>query len=117
MTGLAGAVAGVLETFTTAGVRAVDDLRNVNPPCLYLVPPEGSFRFDRGRVDVEWVAYLVVGNAGTHAAMVALSDVVDAVAGLHSFTTFTRDAVADPGGGDALPALRLSWKSTVPIGA
>jgi len=113
---LAAAVAGVLATFEAAGVRAVDDIRDLNTPCVYVIPPEGSFRFDRNRLTVEWVAYLVVANTGSPSATKALSALVDQVAGAASFTTFTRDAVNDPNGGDPLPAYRVSWTSTTTIG-
>jgi hypothetical protein len=102
--------------FETVGVRAVDDVRDVNTPCAYLIPPEGAFRFDRGRLTITWVVYLVVANTGAPGATRALSALVDKVTGLFSFTTFTRDAVSDPNGGDALPALRLSWTSVIEIG-
>ena len=114
---LAQAVADVLAMFEGAGVHAVDDPRDLNTPCAYVIPPEGSFRFDRGRLTVEWVAYLVVANTGTPSATKALSGLIDKVTGLASFTTFTRDAVNDPNGGDPLPAYRLSWTSTTTIGA
>lgn len=113
---LATAVADVLAVFNDAGVRAVDDLRDVNAPCVYVIPPEGAFRLDRRRATIEWVAYLVVGNAGAHASLGALSQLVDDVAGALPFTTFTRDAVQMPDGGDPLPALRLSWTAVVTIG-
>ena len=114
---LATATAAVLQAFTDAGVRAVDDQRDINPPCLYLMPPSGSFRFDRGRADVTWTAYLVTGDAGARPASKALSDLVDKVAGTFSFTTFARVGLRVPGGGDPLPSYELTWKSLVEIGA
>lgn len=113
---LATAVADVLAVFTAAGVRAVDDLRDVNPPCVYVIPPEGTLRFDRDRATISWAAYLVVGNAGAHAALGALSELLNKVAGTLPITTFTRDAVQALDGGDPLPALRLSWTGVVTIG-
>ena len=95
---LAGAIVDTLAAFEGAGVHAVDDVRDVSPPCVYVIPPEGSFRFDRHRLTIEWVAYLVVPNAGTSSSTRALSDLVDQVAGVASFTTFTRDAVQLPDG-------------------
>ena len=70
---LAAAVADVLALFEGAGVRAVDDIRDLNPPCAYVIAPEGAFRFDRGRLTLEWVVYLVVGNTGAPSATKALS--------------------------------------------
>jgi hypothetical protein len=113
---LEGAVADVLATFEGVGVHAVADVRNLDTPCAYVIPPEGSFRFDRGRLTIEWVAYLVVGDTGATSATSALSKLVDTVAGALPFTTFTRDAINDPNGGDPLPAYRLSWISTITIG-
>jgi hypothetical protein len=113
---LATATTDVLGVFTAAGIRATDDARNINPPCVYVMPPAGSFRFDRGRASIDWTAYLVTGDAGARAATAALSDMVDKLAGALPITTFTRRALAVPGGGDPLPAYELSWESTVTIG-
>jgi hypothetical protein len=115
--GLADATTAVLAVFTAAGMRATDDARDINPPCIYLVPPAGSLRFDRHRAEVTWTAYLVTGDAGARAATRALSELVDQVAGTLPITTFERRALPVPGGGDPLPAYEITWKSTVPIGA
>jgi hypothetical protein len=117
VSGLTAAIADTLATFEGAGVHAVGDVRDLNTPCAYVIPPEGSFRFDRGRLTIEWVAYLVVGDTGATSATSALSALLDKVAGILPFTTFTRDAINDPNGGDPLPAYRLSWISTITIGA
>jgi len=113
---IATAAADVLQALQGAGVRAVDDARDINPPCVYLVPPEGSLRFDRGRADCTWTIYLVTGDAGARPATKALSDLLDKVAGTFSFTTFERVALTVPGAGDPLPSYRLTWKSLTPIG-
>jgi hypothetical protein len=114
---LATATADVLARFTAAGVRATDDAREINPPAVFLLPPEGSFRFDRGTADVTWTAFLVTGDAGARAATKALSDLVDKIAGTFSITTFTRRGLQLPGGGDPLPTYEFTWKSLIPIGA
>lgn len=115
---IATATADVLQAFLDAGVRAVDDARDVNPPCVYLMPPQGSFRFDRDRADVTWTAYLVTGDAGARPATKALSDLIDAIAGIFPVTTFERRALLLPGAGsDGLPAYEFTWKSHIPIGA
>jgi hypothetical protein len=113
---IATATADVLQVFLDAGVRAVDDARDINPPCVYLMPPQGNLRFDRGRADATWTVYLVTGDAGARPASKALSDLLDKVAGKFSFTTFTRVALALPGGGDPLPSYELTWKSLITIG-
>jgi hypothetical protein len=114
---IATATADVLAAFLAAGVRATDDAREINPPCVYVVPPQGAFRFDRGTADVTWTAYLVTGDAGATAATRALSDLVDQVAGTLPITTFIRRALPVPGGGDPLPAYEFTWKSIISIGA
>jgi hypothetical protein len=115
---IATAAADVLQALQGAGVRAVDDARDINPPCVYLVPPEGALRFHKGTADATWTIYLVTGDAGARAATRALSDLLDQVAGLFAFTTFERVALAVPGAGaDPLPSYRLTWKSLIPIGA
>ena len=114
---LATAAADVLDKLQGAGVRATDDARDINPPCVFLVPPQGTLRFDRNRADCTWNLYLVTGDAGARTATRHLSDLIDQVAGLFSFTTFERFALTVPGGGDPLPSYRLTWKSLTPIGA
>jgi hypothetical protein len=114
---LATATADVLAVFTAAGLRAVDDARDINPPCVFLMPPTGSLRFERGRAEVEWAAYLIVGNAGARPATKALSELIDKIAGQLPITTFELAPLALPGGGDPMPSYRLSWKSIVTIGA
>lgn len=113
---VSGAVADVLATLEGAGVHAVDTLADINTPCAYVIPPEGSFRFDAGRLKLDWVVYLVVGDTGTTSATSALSRLVDQLAGVLPFTTFTRDAVNNPGGGDPFPAYRVTWTATATIG-
>ena len=114
---IATATAEVLQKFLDAGLRAVDDARDVNPPCVYLMPPQGNLRFDRSRADATWTVYLITGDAGARAATTALSDLLDKVAGQFAFTTFERIALALPGGGDPLPSYQLTWKSLITIGA
>jgi len=114
---IATATADVLQKLQDVGVRAVDDARNINPPCAYLVPPQGNLRFDRGHADVTWSLYLVTGDAGARPSTAALSDLIDKVAGTFPFTTFERVALAVPQGGDPLPSYLLTWKSLIPIGA
>lgn len=113
---LATATAEVLQVFVDAGLRAVDDARDINPPCVYLMPPAGELRYGKASADVTWTAYLIVGNAGARAATKALSELVDTVAGIFPFTTFQRSPLALPGGGDPVPSYELTWKSTVLIG-
>jgi hypothetical protein len=114
---IATAAADVLQQLQDAGVRAYDDARDINPPCVFLVPPEGVLRFHKGTADCTWQLYLVTGDAGARTATRHLSDLMDQVAGLFAFTTFERVALAVPGAGDPLPSYRLTWKSLTPIGA
>ena len=114
---IATATAEILKALTDAGVRAVDDARDINPPCVYLTPPQGTLRFDKGKADATWTIYLVTGDAGARPATKALSDLLDKLAGRFPFTTFERVALAVPGGGDPLPSYQLTWKSLITIGA
>jgi hypothetical protein len=114
---IATATEDVLTRLLAAGVRAVDDARDLNPPCVYVVPPDANLRFDKGRAQLEWTAYLIVGNNGARPATRALSELLDKLAGVFPITTVRRQPLNVPGGGDPLPAYELAWISTITIGA
>jgi hypothetical protein len=113
---IAGAVQKTLDDFRAAGIRAVSDPRDVNPPCVLLIMPRIEFRFDKGRADLEWSAYLVAGNSGQPSQTDALSALVDDITGLRPFTTGTAYNLPLPGGGDPVPAYLVTWRDSTPIG-
>lgn len=113
---ISGAVQTTLDDFRAAGIAAVADPRDVNPPCLLLIMPTIEFRFDKRRADLEWSAYLVAGNTGANSALSTLSLLVDAISGIRSFTRGTPYALPLPGGGDAVPAYLITWRDSTPLG-
>jgi hypothetical protein len=110
------AVEETLAAFSAAGVRAVSDPRDANPPCVLLIMPTIEFRFDKRRADLEWSAYLITGNSGANSAIIALSEMVDSIRGIRPFTNGTPYALPLPGGGDAVPAYLIKWRDSTPIG-
>lgn len=111
------AVNETLAAFNAAGIRAVADPRDVNPPCVLLIMPTIEFRFEKRRADLEWSAYLITGNTGANSATAALSEMVDTIRGIRPFTRGTPYALPLPGGGDAVPAYLITWRDSTPIGS
>ena len=72
MIDLAAAVDGIVRTLTDAGVRATADLRDLNPPAVYVPPPVISYRFGKG-AELEWTIAAVVPNTGRRQSISALS--------------------------------------------
>ena len=115
---VSSAAGDVLATFAAAGIPATDDPRDFNPPGLLLGAPTVSFRYGKGCADLEWFGYLAAGNAGAGATLAALSGLVDRLdgTGLAVLRAEPYD-LALPGGGDPVPAYRLTFNTTTQIGA
>jgi len=83
MTGPAGIAAvqdAVVALLTAAGIRAVVDTRDVNPPCVFVAPPALAFRFGRpGSFDAEVTAQAIVGDTGGRATTDALDELLGQV--------------------------------------
>jgi hypothetical protein len=83
MTGPAGIAAvqnAVVGLLTGAGIRAVVDTRDVNPPCVFVGPPALTFRFGRpGSFDAEVTAQAIVGDTGGRATTEALDELLGQV--------------------------------------
>ena len=115
---VSSAAGDVLATFAAAGIPATDDPRDFNPPGLLLGAPTVSFRYGKGCADLEWFGYLAAGNAGAGATLAALSGLVDRLdgTGLAVLRAEPYD-LALPGGGDPVPAYRLTFNTSTQIGA
>jgi hypothetical protein len=74
-----------VDLLTEAGVRAVLDQRDVNPPCVLVRPPVLTFRFGRG-YDAAWTYWLIVPDSGQAAVLDALGELIDATITALGFT-------------------------------
>src|SRR3954464_11071294 len=93
MAGLSDAMEVVLAAFrgvqvNGAPLRAVSDPADVNPPCVFVPPPDMAFQFHKGRAEVTWSAYLVAPTAPRPAGGLGhLATILDALMGLFPYTT------------------------------
>lgn len=74
---LAAAVQGVVAHLNEAGVRAVDDPRDINPPCVLVRPPELEFEFKPGCFTATWNLWCIVPDAGRHQSLISVSALMD----------------------------------------
>lgn len=93
---------------TAAGIRATHDVRNVNPPCVLVLPP------DRTRVgmcgwDVEWRALCLTPGPDNADAYAALDEMVDQVAELLPITAARHVTFDRTGMEPSLPAYEIEW--------
>jgi hypothetical protein len=110
---LAGAVWDLLGWLTAAGLRATADIRNVNPPGVYVEPPLIAWRFGRGYVDLSWSVWLVVPNTGRDAALKNLGPLlIDTYGALTAQGCSPTDAsfseLTAPDGGPPMPAYLMN---------
>lgn len=118
MSDLAGAVADVVARLRGAGIRAVSDLRDVNPPCVYVPPPVLAFRFGKGYADAGWTIAAVVPNSGRDTALKLLGPLIDQVIDALPASPITDGRPVDLGGldgGAPLPAYELSFTSRISL--
>jgi hypothetical protein len=109
------AVRAVVVRLEAAGLRAVCDERDVNPPCVYVPPPSISWRFRRGDFDAAFTAWCVVPNSGRDIALRNLGPLVTAAAaalGMAVITAVPGDLVV-PELAAPLPAYLLTWSECV----
>jgi len=112
---VAGAVQGVLEQLLAAGIRATDDERDVNPPCVFVAPPVLTWRYGRGDFQADFIIWCVTGNAGRSVDLVNLGELLDQVTAALGWAA-VRAEPADlllPDQGAPLPAYRLTWTDTI----
>ena len=112
---VAGAVQGVLEQLLAAGIRAVADEPDINPPCVFVGPPALTWRFGRGDFAAEFIIWCITGSAGRSVDLVNLGELLDQVTAALGFAA-VRAEPADlllPDQGAPLPAYRLTWTDTI----
>lgn len=78
MIDLVSHVAALVDRLETAGVRAASDLRDLNPPAVYVPAPRIAYRFGKGTATLEWSLVLAVPNTGRDVALSNLSELLDA---------------------------------------
>jgi hypothetical protein len=110
---LAGAIGGVLDRLRAAGIRAVADVRDVNPPCVYVPPPQiGWSKLGKGYVDLLWTVAAVVPATGRDIALKNLGPLMLGVADALTATPLTVATPIDLGGVDGaapMPAYELTF--------
>lgn len=122
MSGLAEAIETVVARFRGVQVdgqplRAFSEPTDVNPPCVFVPPPDVTFQFHKHRLAVTWTAYVVAPTGPRQpGAFGHLAAIVDAVAGLFPFTAGDLYTLTLPGGGPPAQAYRLTWNATIAIG-
>jgi hypothetical protein len=109
---LAGAIGGVLDRLRAAGIRACADVRDVNPPCVYVPPPTIAWRFGKGYADLLWTVAAVVPATGRDVALKNLGPLLIDVADALAATPLTDARPIDLGGVDGaapMPAYELTF--------
>jgi hypothetical protein len=108
------AIEALRARLTAAGLRAVVDERNLNPPAVWIRPPTLTYTFGGG-ADVAWQLIAVVPDTGASTALAALDELVEQIrAALDGeITTAAATAVAGSDSGSPLPAYRLTYTSDV----
>lgn len=95
-----------------AGIRAVVDGRDVNPPAVQIRPPVLHYRFGRGCYAADWEAYVYLPDTGTEqvlkAALPLLDQVQTALKGVVTTATPTDFALAD---GGTAAGYTLTWST------
>ena len=106
--GITAAQDVILGRLTAAGIRAVTDERDVNPPCVLLGPPTIAFRFGRPAWDGEFRLLAVVGDTGRDQATAALDELLGQVSAAIGLLTGTPTQFTALDGAPALPAYELT---------
>lgn len=100
-----------LEALRTAGIRAVVDGRDVNPPAVQLRAPTLRYRFGRGCTEADWTARLILPNTGQREALAAALPLLAAIQeALSGAVVEATPADWDlPDGGGPAPGYELTW--------
>lgn len=74
---LATALAGLVDHLVESGVRATDDPRDINPPCVHVRPPQIAFDFKAGGYTASWELWCIVPDAGRHQSLKTVSELIE----------------------------------------
>lgn len=104
---LSAALADVVDALTAAGIAAVVDMRDLNPPAVYVAAPQLAFDRLRG-----WTAvvdlWAVVPAAGRLQALSGLGPLLAQVIDVWPATAAYPADLPPLDGGDPMPAYRLT---------
>lgn len=107
----AALMAQYVDDLRSAGIRAVIDYRDINPPAVQLRAPVLHFRFGRGCIAADWTARLILPNNGQEEALKSAMDFIpriqEAIGGV---IVDANPADWDlPDGGGPAPGYELTW--------
>ena len=75
---IADEVQRVVEALEAAGIRAVVDVRDANPPCVQIAPPALTYRFG-GCAEMEFAARVMVPDSGASSVLTSIGPYLDTV--------------------------------------
>ncbi len=105
----------MVDALVDAGIRAVVDERDINPPCALVNPPAVTYRFGKGGWSATWRVWAIVPDSGRNVAMTNLDalmgDIQSALGGM--VTTATPINVAGVDGAGPLPAYEMVLTTTL----
>jgi hypothetical protein len=70
------ALAPIIAALEAAGLRVVEDVKDINPPCVYVAPPTLRFRFRQGDYECDQTLVLCSSNTVKRAQYEELSDLM-----------------------------------------
>lgn len=96
-----------------AGIRAVTDARDANPPCVQLAPPILNYRFG-GCSEIEYTARVMVPDSGPDAALRTIGPFLDeVVAALEGRPTRAEPDQWILPDGSTVPGYTLTWSERI----
>jgi hypothetical protein len=69
----------ILQALLDAGLRVAEDVKDINPPCVYYAPPTMRFRFQRNDYECDQTLILCSGNTVKRVQYQELSDLLTTV--------------------------------------
>lgn len=111
---LDAAAAAVVAKLKAGGVRATVDERSLNPPCVWVKPPNLAFRFGKGWT-AAWTLQAVVPDTGRDVALGALGRLVEQVQDAMGWTVAAALPISllIPGGAAPLPGYEMTFNERI----
>lgn len=112
---VADAVQSVVDRLIAVGIRAVRDIRDINPPCVFVAAPAIEWRFARNDFDAEFVLWVVTGAAGGDVDLTNLGEQIDDVTAALQFAAVRAEPnnLLVPEQSAPLPAYRLTFTERI----